>query len=326
MSIYMYVPGIEGDVIVEGYNGWIALTMIEFDIKHPLHNKIGNGYNRSLGIATASEILVSKPLDKTSPLFFREACVGSLAKPTVEIDFCSGNNLYLKYTLYNVLFSGFDFNYDQLHENEINAEELLTLNFTSIEKRYFPYDSNGKQLAPIADKIDVPSVRSAAINTTMNLHYDLITPPFLTKVPLSIKLNLLSYLGNYTNFNDHFNSNQMANMSRESIVKSGTAGLIASGADIARAHIYSSTLLRAVKRLRPTICRKMPKNGGVLVSAVYNVSRAENTVAMNLVSIYPATSGMDYKKLIVAEKNKSFITSTPSKGSSRMILYVWVTR
>jgi len=310
MSIYMKISEITGNITAKNHENYIGLQTAEFSVNRSIKTNVGYINNRINGPATATEMLISKNLDISSPKLFLETCIGSKAKDPVEIIFCHNTNEpYLTYILHNVLFSGYFMDAD-----DASIIEQLTLNFTAVESRYMNHTSVYN---------DVPSARP--INLPASLHYYLVTP-FMTLVPLTAKVNLLSYMGLSEKFNDNFDSKQISNMSANSVRAAGSVGSTAYLIKEAVTQMDSIILLQSIKNWRHKILKMMPKQGGVLIGAIYDLAKGESTNQLLLRGTYPADNGTDFKKLINIDHNKPAFTPTPLKGDSRIILYVWVTK
>jgi type VI secretion system secreted protein Hcp len=72
-------------------------------------------------------------MDKTSPLFFAESCVGQgkTAKIHMAQTSSTGIETYMEYTLTNTLISGYN-----VMSNGDRPVEAISLNFTKVEMKY----------------------------------------------------------------------------------------------------------------------------------------------------------------------------------------------
>ncbi len=162
--IYMKVDGMQGNVTARGHENWIQLESLEFSAKRKLNTQPGRIADREGSRPAVSEFIITKRMDKTSPLIFNEAVVGT-AKSQVLIDLNTTNNSltpYMQYTLYNVIVSGYHI-INANEETKPGAEdhfkhhplERITLNFDKIEMKYTPFDQNHKPQSPIPSGYDL---------------------------------------------------------------------------------------------------------------------------------------------------------------------------
>ena len=166
-------------------------------------------------------------------------------------------------------------------------------------------------------------------NSDEDLQYYIISPVFLKSTLLKHVYNLFPYLGVHhdMSFNNYFDKGQIKNMSPKAAKEATKAAIVAEGIRKGSEFFDASSLKRTINNLRPKISSMMPKDGGVLVSAIYDFSPpGETGSSLFLVNAYPASSGSDYKSLIAAEQKKNFIAPTPHPGAKRMTVYVWVIR
>lgn len=156
MAIYMKVDGVEGHVTAKGYEKWIELDSVNFNVNRTINTKPGNVSDRESTKPTLSEIAVTKVMDKTTPNLFSEACIGK-SKPKVEIHVCqTGDKIspYMEYTLSNVLISNYQVQGQNKCENAAPLE-TINLNFDKIEMKYTPYDEKHNAGSPIPAGYDL---------------------------------------------------------------------------------------------------------------------------------------------------------------------------
>lgn len=146
MAIYMkYGDGtIKGEVTAAGFEGWIELDSASFGFSRPSFVESGSGQNkRHTDACTASDIQVSRSIDKASPLLMKEAC-GGKAQP-VEIDFVKTDEnkliTYAKIKLENVMITSWSFG-----GGGGGQSEALSLNFTKITFGLTEFDEAGAKV------------------------------------------------------------------------------------------------------------------------------------------------------------------------------------
>lgn len=155
MAMYMQIPGIEGTVSAKGFKNWITVDTLDFAAGRNVETLAGQTTARIKTKTHASEIVITKSLDKSSPLIFTEACVGK-AIPEIKLALChTGDSLtpYMQYTLYDVFIS----QYKVLAVADEQPIEWLSLNFSRMESRYTPHDAQHRAGAPISAQYNIPS-------------------------------------------------------------------------------------------------------------------------------------------------------------------------
>lgn len=154
MPVYMKVPGIDGNVTAQSHEKWINLNTFKFGIERTIHTKIGAMFERQSGIPNFSEMLITKKIDKSSPLLFSQACA-HVAKDEVLIDVCHTHDEqrhHTRYTLKNVLVSNYqtDGGCIMIDEaEETSLIETIYLSFTQIELTYIPRNAANEDESPI---------------------------------------------------------------------------------------------------------------------------------------------------------------------------------
>lgn len=159
MAIYMQLPGIDGNVTAKGYQKWLALETIDLATHRKIETTPGQTHDRVKSSTYASDLIVTKLMDHTTPQLFQQACVGN-ALPEVKIDVCqTGDALtpYLQYTLSNVLLSEYHV-LAVTDEQHTQPLELLGLNFTHIEMRHTTHDAKQQ---PVGSKAVSAAIGSA---------------------------------------------------------------------------------------------------------------------------------------------------------------------
>ena len=165
-SAYMLIDGVNGSVTDKTYKGWIPLELLLFTLNRPVSMQVGQSYDRIRGDATASEFVITKPLDQSTPFIFKEVCTGK-ATPKVTIEFSQTAGTYLQYVLNNVIFSGYAIQ-SPSDNNRVNgltkAMEFITLSYSSVGITYTPYDERNKPLSPIREELNIGSNPKVPIN------------------------------------------------------------------------------------------------------------------------------------------------------------------
>jgi type VI secretion system secreted protein Hcp len=143
MAIYMKytTPTIEGGVTTTGYTQQIEFSSFQFGIGRGVGSPTGGSSNREGSTPSVSEIVLTKNLDEASGNLIKEAYSGA-GKATAVISFVrtdgTGGVTYLEYTLTNVMLSGYS-----VSSGGDRPSESISLNFTKIETKIIPQNSDG---------------------------------------------------------------------------------------------------------------------------------------------------------------------------------------
>jgi type VI secretion system secreted protein Hcp len=153
MTIYMQIEGLSGDVTELGHNNWIEIDSFSFGCSRNVASSCpGHTSDRETSLASFSEIVVTKSMDKTSPNLVALAWIGT-AK-TVRIDFTGSgetSSVYASYILRHVLVSS----YNVCAESNGIPREKLSLNFDKIDFIFTPYKQDGSAESPIPISYDL---------------------------------------------------------------------------------------------------------------------------------------------------------------------------
>lgn len=154
MAIYMKFndDSIKGNVTAEGHADWIEINSVQFGVGRGIGSPTGRAANRESSEPSISEVVVTKVGDRTSPLFFQEACVGE--PKAITIDFVKTDKgalqTYFSVVLTNVLISGWS-----ASSGGDNPTESVSLNFTKIELKYIPSGGDAADAEPIPAGYDL---------------------------------------------------------------------------------------------------------------------------------------------------------------------------
>jgi len=70
MSIYLKIHGISGSITSQAYTNWIPIHSAEFNVRLPVSQVVGD-MNRRVGTARATDMLISKISDRSSPFILQ---------------------------------------------------------------------------------------------------------------------------------------------------------------------------------------------------------------------------------------------------------------
>ena len=151
MPIYMKYGDIKGDVTAEGHkgaDGWVEVNSFQFGIGRGISSATGGSTDRESSAPSVSEIVVTKPMDKSSFRWVEESLHGEGVE--VEIDFCKTDKdkleVYTTYKLSDCMVSGYS-----VSSGGDRPSESISLNFTKILYEFHEMGSkNAKGESPKA--------------------------------------------------------------------------------------------------------------------------------------------------------------------------------
>ena len=146
MAIYLKANGIQGNATAKGYEQWVELSSLDFDISSKTRMPVGSARERSRGAPEFSEFIFTKNLDNASNPLFQHACTQKVL-PIVEIHICSTDaNLtpVAKYKLSNTMVTS----HKSTSASGAAPLEVGSLHFTKIECTYIGRDATNQQQAP----------------------------------------------------------------------------------------------------------------------------------------------------------------------------------
>jgi len=130
MPIYIKYGDIKGDVTAEGHkgsDGWVEINSFQFGVGRGISSPTGGSADREASAPSISEIVVTKPMDKSSASWLDHALHGEGQK--VEIDFCKTDKdkleVYAKYELEGAMVSGYS-----VSSGGDRPQESISINFT----------------------------------------------------------------------------------------------------------------------------------------------------------------------------------------------------
>ncbi|MGY0777344.1 Hcp family type VI secretion system effector [Azospirillum argentinense] len=158
MAIYVQFDGIKGDATHESHKDWISVSSMQFGAGRAISTPTGRAANREASEPSVSEITVTRTLDKSTPLFFKEAVTGKQGKK-VQIDLVSTGSpgeVYMTYKLENVLISGYS-----VSANESGRPtETISFNFSKIEMSYTAHDAKNVGAGALRSEYDLATTKS----------------------------------------------------------------------------------------------------------------------------------------------------------------------
>jgi type VI secretion system secreted protein Hcp len=147
MSIYVKFGAVKGSATAEGYKDQFEVYSISWGDSRNIGTSTGSTGGRNPSTPAFQDFQMSKGLDLASNDLFLQS-VSMAATDTVVISHVrtdeAGPQLYLEYTLYNVLISS----YSVGGSGDDRPQENLSLNFSKIQIKYVPEDETGKAGTP----------------------------------------------------------------------------------------------------------------------------------------------------------------------------------
>jgi type VI secretion system secreted protein Hcp len=136
----------------EGSKGWIEVGSVQFGVGRGISTPVGTSSKREASAPNISEVVVTKMMDSTSPLFFQEACIGKACTAQVDLVETGSDqlNTYLECIMTNAMISGYS-----VSSGGDRPSESLSINFTKIEYKYTPYDDQHKAGKPVPVTYDL---------------------------------------------------------------------------------------------------------------------------------------------------------------------------
>lgn len=135
-AAYIKFDGIDGEVSSRGHDGWIDIISVSHSISRGAES---SATARSSGIASFSDIVITKELDKSSPKLAEAVSSGRMI-PMVAFELTSASGTYLKYELKNVMVTS----YSMSGNADDRPMEEISLNFEEIKVTYTEYGQEGK--------------------------------------------------------------------------------------------------------------------------------------------------------------------------------------
>ncbi|WEK53566.1 MAG: type VI secretion system tube protein Hcp [Candidatus Cohnella colombiensis] len=135
-DVYLKLDGILGDSTAVGYEKWIVLSNVQFDLTNTSRAVTGGGGGS--GKATIDNFTVTKFFDSSSIALFQSASSGANIKSAKIVFVNQGERSvpFLTITLNSINVSEYNFN---------NVYETINLKFNSIQFSYSPTDSRGQR-------------------------------------------------------------------------------------------------------------------------------------------------------------------------------------
>ena len=157
MAIYLKYEGIDGEATHDKHQKWIDIGSLQFGLGRAISTPAGAAANREASEPSVSEVTVTKMLDSSSSKLFTESATGAAGNKVEKHHVSTGSpgNTYAEYTLTNALVSAYS-----ISTGGDRPSESISINFTKIEYKFIPYDSNNKAGTPVTVSYDLSTTKS----------------------------------------------------------------------------------------------------------------------------------------------------------------------
>ena len=149
-AMYLQLDGIEGESTNETHPKWIEIDSMQWGESRPA--SAGPSRAGVAGRTCASDIVVSKPLDKSSIGIMNNLALMGKAIPKAKVSFTTNNGdseqEYLLYELASVSVTGYS-----VASGGDRPSESVSLHFSTGKVTYKPVSIQGKVLSPVSTTI-----------------------------------------------------------------------------------------------------------------------------------------------------------------------------
>lgn len=147
---YLNIPGITGDVVAQGYQGWITVTSFAEGFSGA---DSGSGAGTGNSRASCQEFKIVKPLDVTSPQIALAVVRNEIFGPIQLAVVQSGKfqAQYLTFTLSNAVISAVQFGGDETTSARV---ETLKITPAKVTIKYTPQEASGIQGQPVLSTVN----------------------------------------------------------------------------------------------------------------------------------------------------------------------------
>lgn len=156
MPIFFYMDGVPGDATQAGYQGWMDIQSMTWNVSRNVNTLAGVAANREASEPSISEVTLTKISDSSTTSLFQQACTGTAGK-TAKIDLVTTGNAgvkYLEYTLHDALIAGYT-----VGSSGDRPTESISLNFTQMDVTYIPFDQNNQAQSPMRASYNVATAQ-----------------------------------------------------------------------------------------------------------------------------------------------------------------------
>lgn len=134
MAIFLKYGSIKGETTQLTHKDWIEIESFQFGVGRGVSIGVGGGSKREASAPSVSEITLTKTMDISSPLIFKEALGGKAVEVKIELTQTDNNGKHVafqKYILTDTLISGYS-----ISSGGARPSESLSLNFSKVDSEY----------------------------------------------------------------------------------------------------------------------------------------------------------------------------------------------
>ena len=154
MPIYMKFGAIAGSVTAEGYTDWIDCGSMSWGVGKGVSSPVGSTANRECSVASVSEVVVTKMMDKASIGLFKNTVAGIDKAVVCKIHLLKTDGTqivpYVEYEFENTLISGYS-----LSSGGDRPSESISLNFTKVQVKYVEGSADATEANPTVAGFDL---------------------------------------------------------------------------------------------------------------------------------------------------------------------------
>ncbi len=156
MPFFLKLENIIGSVTEKNHLGWIPVSSLDFGVRRNISIQPGQGNNRETSMPKVGEFILSKPIDKSSPVLLKASCCGVLSSQAVLHACHSDDGLqeYLQYILHDALISHYDISGVSVNKDD-EIYEKLHISFSRVEMKFTPIDGSNMPETPIVGGYDI---------------------------------------------------------------------------------------------------------------------------------------------------------------------------
>jgi type VI secretion system secreted protein Hcp len=155
VAFYLQISSIKGSVTEGKHKGWIKLDSMDLGNQRDIYVKPGSSADREYSFPKISDLILTKELDVSSPYLYQKSLTGeSLDKVVIQACNLSNNQVYLEYTLSDVMISHYDLSGISPDDHD-HLKETVHLNFTKVQMKYVPTSASGQAGSQVVAGYDI---------------------------------------------------------------------------------------------------------------------------------------------------------------------------
>ncbi|WP_424813027.1 Hcp family type VI secretion system effector [Roseococcus sp. YIM B11640] len=138
MAIFLKYGSIKGETTQQAHKDWIEINSMQFGMGRSITASQGGASKRESTAPSISEIVLTKSMDISSPLLFKEALGGKAVEVKIELTQTDNNGKHIPYQKY-VLSDAVIASYS-ISSGGDRPMESLSLNFMKVDSEYLNID------------------------------------------------------------------------------------------------------------------------------------------------------------------------------------------